>query len=421
MKINKDGQKAWEKYTKRLFLLPVLAVFITAAAAYVREEAILGLVRDVVLAALLTGMLTGYVRLYAESILTRRNAFAILLSGYLLSLLLLYVVKEPELYTFWMLGGLVLSIWLDQRLGLFVQLNMIALMGISLTTRYDMLLISLIVCALMNMLSGAFEKKATVIYAVVVTLSVYITLICAVNQFELNNIIDNRDYLIVLLSMLAVMAAAFLLSVSFPILQRKKKAVEDEAVKQEKLISMEGTSYYVLCNLDNILLKRLKGYSESLYQHSIEIGELSARAAKEIGADEMLSRAGGIYHEIGRINGKNYLEEGIRLAEEYAFPKELVSILKEYNSKTDRPTSAEAAIVMLSDNVVSALGYIHKSGDLSYTAQKVIEKIFQIRINKGTLDQSGITMTQLQTLKELFQKEFCRSEKASEEQTAIGM
>jgi putative nucleotidyltransferase with HDIG domain len=132
------------------------------------------------------------------------------------------------------------------------------------------------------------------------------------------------------------------------------------------------TSYEVLCDLDNELVQKMKQYSESLYNHSVRIGDLSLRAALEVGADEMLALAGGLYHEVGKINGKNYIEEGLIIAEEYAFPKELKAILKEHNIKYEKPNSVEAAIVMLSDNVVSTIEYIEKNDDHKFSSNKVI-------------------------------------------------
>jgi putative nucleotidyltransferase with HDIG domain len=164
----------------------------------------------------------------------------------------------------------------------------------------------------------------------------------------------------------------------------------------------------VLCDLDNELVRRMKQYSESLYDHSVRIGDLSCRAAMEIGADEMLAMAGGLYHEVGKINGRNYIEEGLILAEEYAFPKELKAILKEHNIKYERPSSVEAVIVMLSDNVVSTIEYIEKNDGHRFSPNKIIDNIFQMRLDKGTFDASSLSLKDFKRLKEFYQKEFSK-------------
>ncbi len=174
---------------------------------------------------------------------------------------------------------------------------------------------------------------------------------------------------------------------------------------------IQDTDYEILCSLENELLMKLKRYSESLYKHSLQIGELSAKAAKVIEADEMLARAGGLYHEIGRMNGKNYIEEGQRLADEYAFPKKLKDILREHNIKYDKPDSLEAVIVMLSDNVISTMEYIDSTGEQRFTPTKVIDNIFQMRLEKGTFDLSGISLIEYKKLKEFYQREINKTQK----------
>jgi putative nucleotidyltransferase with HDIG domain len=151
---------------------------------------------------------------------------------------------------------------------------------------------------------------------------------------------------------------------------------------------------------------KLKECSQSFYEHALRIGDLSQRAAKEIGADEMLAKAGGLYHEIGKINGKNYIEEGIKIAKEYDFPKELTLIIKQHNIKYDKPTSVEAAIVMLSDNVESTIEYIEKTEEVKFTPNKIIDNIFQLRMEKGTFDNSGLSLKSFKLLKDFYLKEF---------------
>ena len=157
-------------------------------------------------------------------------------------------------------------------------------------------------------------------------------------------------------------------------------------------------------------MMRLKAYSETLYGHALLVAEISGRAAKQIGAMEQLAYAGGMYHEIGKIGGKNYIEEGLVIAEDYAFPKELKAIIKEHNIKYDKPGSVEAAIVMLTDNVVSTIDYISKTEDRKFTPEKIIDNIFQMRMDKGTFDQSGLTLKDFKLLKEFYLNEFMSEE-----------
>ena len=50
-----------------------------------------------------------------------------------------------------------------------------------------------------------------------------------------------------------------------------------------------------------------------------------------------------VYHEAGKIMGKNYIE-GLKLADEYVFLK--LNCTRQHNIKHDKPTFIESAIVM---------------------------------------------------------------------------
>ena len=57
------------------------------------------------------------------------------------------------------------------------------------------------------------------------------------------------------------------------------------------------------------------------------IGDLSGRAAKNWMPMKIWPVPGGYYHEVGKIIGKNYIEEGLKIADEYNFPEKLKEII----------------------------------------------------------------------------------------------
>jgi putative nucleotidyltransferase with HDIG domain len=306
----------------------------------------------------------------------------------------------------------------------------------------------------MSMLAGSLKKPGTVIYSSIIILSSNITLAFAINNFSFEDNL-NHDYLKSLFSVFVVLMVAFLLALVYQAAEKNITAKysetvgalleayaedktpttliqpaadgetvsaaaltdsteddtateEDIEIKDVQVSRGTRTSYEVLCDLENDLIMKMKTHSQTLYDHALHIGDLSYRAAMEIGADEMLALAGGLYHEVGKINGKNYIEEGLIIAEDYAFPKELKAILKEHNIKFEKPGSVEAAIVMLSDSVVSTIEYIEKTDEHKYTTGKVIDNIFQLRMDKGTFDSANFSLKDYKKLKEFYQKEFSK-------------
>lgn len=459
------------KYAKLITTLPLLAMLVVLLTSSIKHVSVTNITKQTVMILVLSGALTLYIQLNVDNILNKKFAKLIIVLGYLSSIFLLLVVPNPEMLSFWMIGGLVAAMLIDNRLGLLMQFNLAFVMGITLDVHPKMILQNLIICVLMSILADAMNNKATIIYSAIIILSINVTLDYVINNFVFDKIANVNYYYFSLFSIFTIIVTAFIISVQYHKFVGKEneneEVIELEGLKRDSVqkdvleitslkdhgtiesvyvkasgMAIDGViardsaiasesvtesdcaeanynqntkaSYEVLCNMDNVLLKRLKEHSESLYLHSILISDISSRAAKEIGADELLAKAGGLYHEIGKITGKQYIEEGLKLAEEYAFPKELKAILKEHNIKYDKPNSAESTIVMLSDNVVSTIEYIEKTDDHKFTPNKIIENIFQMRLDKGTFDSAGISLKDYKLLKEFYQKEFNKTKEEKE-------
>lgn len=453
-------------------VLPVISVLVAILPDMIKNLIDTSTAKVGILTILLSSIVTFYIRMNADSILNRKLSKEIIILSYLGSLCLLVMVPEPEIYSFWMLGGLVTAMLVDQKLGLIFHFNLSFILGISMSIRPEAIIGILIIGVLMNMLAGALKTKSTIIYAAIIVLSSNVTLAFVINNFIFETKM-NFNYLSSLFSNMAVLVIAFFVCLIYekvfgdnvdtvdqinsepdPVTKLSEPAPmnsnsiaaeirtqelstiseskEDNTIESCEIEVLEEettdikpsnanvgtrTSYDVLCDLENELIIKMKEFSESLYQHSVYISDLSFRAAKEIGANELLVRAGGLYHEIGKIHGKNYIEEGLKIAEDYAFPNELKAILKEHNIKYEKPNSVEAAIVMLSDNVVSTIDYIEKTEDNRYTTDKIIDNIFLMRMDKGTFDGASLSLTDFKKLKEFYQKEYKnnKSEKNTKE------
>jgi membrane-associated HD superfamily phosphohydrolase len=61
---------------------------------------------------------------------------------------------------------------------------------------------------------------------------------------------------------------------------------------------------------------------------------------------------------------------------------------------------------MLSDNIASTIDYIEKSGDNKFSSDMIIDNIFKMRMEKGTFDDSGLTVKDFKLLKEFYQNQY---------------
>lgn len=154
---------------------------------------------------------------------------------------------------------------------------------------------------------------------------------------------------------------------------------------------------------DAPLMRRLNEEKPITYRHSLLIGILSEKAAHKINANERLARAGGLYHEVGKLNGSDYIEEGVCLATEYGLPECIIDIIRQHNGKEVHPTSKEAAIVLLTDSIIATIKYFEKQPkEKQRSNEKIIDDIFKVRLEQGVLNQSGLSLNDYQVLKDFY-------------------
>ena len=157
------------------------------------------------------------------------------------------------------------------------------------------------------------------------------------------------------------------------------------------------------------LMARMERASKALYDHSRLVGDTAAEAAELIGADELLTRVGGYYHEIGRLRTdgvkRNYIENGLIHLREHDFPEEVMEIVCQHNIKRETPKSREAALVMISDSVFSMREYIRQQGNYDKEKQhEVVEHMLRLRFREGTLDDSGLSVREFNLLRKYYLK-----------------
>ncbi len=207
-----------------------------------------------------------------------------------------------------------------------------------------------------------------------------------------------------------------------------------------------------LADFNHPLLKDLKLKAPGTFHHSVNLSILAESAAHSIGANSILTKVGALYHDIGKIIEPNYfienildeksehedldpeqsaqiilnhVEEGIELARKYKLPEEVIkfipmhhgttqvqyflSMAKKLGRKVDedrfrypgpKPDSKETAIVMLADAVES----MSKNLD-EITEEKLndlVKDIIQRRFFEGQLNESSLTLKDLDLIKQSF-------------------
>lgn len=211
-----------------------------------------------------------------------------------------------------------------------------------------------------------------------------------------------------------------------------------------------------LSNLNSKLLQRMSQEAPGTFQHSMQVGNLAAEAARAIGANSLEVRTGALYHDLGKMenpiyftenqNGGinphdmyaaeesaqiiiNHVRDGIALAEKAGLPKKIKAFITTHHglSKTGyfyityknshpgeniderlftypgpRPTTKEQAILMLADSVEAASHSIKEYTEKSIS--ELVDKLINQKLADGDLSQSPLTFQEVDTIRELFKK-----------------
>lgn len=148
-----------------------------------------------------------------------------------------------------------------------------------------------------------------------------------------------------------------------------------------------------LCMEDAPLLVQLSKHYAGAFLHASRVALLASKIAERLeGVNVLLVKCGGYYHEIGRLHGKNTLENTLEVAKQEEFPLALRDVLREHTVNGDKPTSKEAAVLLLTDNICSMCEYLRKTQKGKILVVKVIDKALNLRISKEDLSESGLTV-----------------------------
>ena len=211
-----------------------------------------------------------------------------------------------------------------------------------------------------------------------------------------------------------------------------------------------------LSNLNSELLQRMSQEAPGTFQHSMQVGNLAAEAARALGANSLEVRTGALYHDIGKLNNPIYFTEnqsgginphdaltpeesagiiikhvtdGLSLAEHKHLPKKIKEFITTHhgtskagyfyitykNAHPDeeideskftypgtKPQTKEQAILMLADCVEAASHSIKEYTDENI--DELVEKIVSGRLQAGELSQAPLTFKDIDTIKSVFKK-----------------
>ena len=211
-----------------------------------------------------------------------------------------------------------------------------------------------------------------------------------------------------------------------------------------------------LANLDRPILKRLLLEAPGTYHHSVVVGSMVEAAASQIGANPLLAKVCGYYHDVGKLkkplyfienqsDGKNphdrlapsmsslilvaHVKTGVEIARQNRLGQTIVDTIQQHHGTSlitfffdkakqqkgeesvniddfrypgPRPQSRETALVMLADVVEAASRSVANPtpSRIRGLVQNLINKVF----SDGELDQCELTLKDLHEIAKSFTK-----------------
>lgn len=208
-----------------------------------------------------------------------------------------------------------------------------------------------------------------------------------------------------------------------------------------------------LSNTNNPLLRRLSEEAPGTFQHSLQVSNIAADVASELGANALLARTGALYHDIGKMKNPafftenqhnginphsqltpeqsahiiiNHIKDGVEMAHQATLPESIIGIIKTHHGKSKtkyfyntwvnnnpdkivdeskfmydgpNPETVEQGIIMICDAIEAASRSLPEYTDEAIGG--LVNKIVNGIMEEHYLDNTPIKMNQISQIKTL--------------------
>lgn len=370
--------------------------------------------------------------------------------AYLISVAFLLLFDRPFTFPFWTFGGMLILCALKLRFGMFLNIFLLYIIGSLQPVLLSEVLIIQVLCLILFgfvMPHAKVWKDAVNILISVAAILICVRIVCYVTM---DSATPTNDIFCVAVVYAVVICAVLLLSKglqetillqeqneSFEFLEELAAGAEEQDANVSAYIAMtEGdeaartnsvpkqTAYpeevpnlavylgkrvenealtgqlEILFDETHPLLERFSKKFPHAFLHVRRVALFAAEVAEQMNdVNTALVKCGGYYHEIGRLYGEKSLANTLEVAKDEDFPKELREVLREHTVDGDKPTSKEAALLLLTDNICGMCEHLKKTQKGKIVIVKVIEKAINLRLTKGDLNYSGLTAADLAVIR----------------------
>lgn len=410
---------------------------------YENNKTVLVLIGQIIFVITMIFGILSYIYVYCTDVYNNNNKYNLfLLSATIFPVLTGLMIRAGTGNVFMLPYAMIpmlLCLFTTKRTALFTHIFSIMLCSMMLTSQYEFLILQIAAghAAILSMreLSSRSQMFRCVFF---VFASYAISYLC----YEL--IIENDITKINPMMYVYFIINAILMLFAYPLM-----------FVIEKLFGfVSNVTLIEISNINSELLRKLSEEAPGTFQHSMQVGNLAAEAARKIGANSLEVRTGALYHDIGKLNAPIYFTEnqsggfnphstlslqesakiiikhvtdGVALAEKHHLPSSIVEFIKTHhglgktgyfyitymNEHPDEeidesaftypgpnPSTKEQAVLMLADCVEAASHSLKE-----YTEENINELVNNIvdkRLQNGELNMCPITFRDIETIKDVF-------------------
>jgi cyclic-di-AMP phosphodiesterase PgpH len=381
----------------------------------------------------------------SEVLSVPRKALFIILTVVVFVVLVRLVTLFPDKYSVYIVPvaiiPVIISIFFDSRLAFFVLFITIIICGLIVPEPFEFVFISLITGMSVLFSLTRVYKRTILLYSSLVVLLCYLIL-----YFAIGLIGYGENFAIRWTELRWFIGNSLLILITYTFV----------IIFEKKIYFLSDTTLQELSDINHQLLRKFATEAPGSFQHSLQVANLAEEAARGIGANYLLVRAGSLYHDIGKITDPDYfienqvydytphynllpvdsarilinhVNEGVKIARKYKLPIQIIDFIrthhgssrtyyfykkfldsKPYETGKDeefiypgpKPFTKELAIVMMADAIEAASRTID-----DYSEDKInllVERMIDIQEQENQLSDAPLTLKDISDIKSSFKK-----------------
>jgi cyclic-di-AMP phosphodiesterase PgpH len=335
----------------------------------------------------------------------------------------------------------IIRIFFDARLALFILLITVMLAAFMVPDPFKFVMFSFITGMAAIFTLTRMYRRSKLIFTSLVVITTYSVIYTGMTLLQGGTIggISGSVFLIFACNGILVL-------VSYPVI----------FFFETKFLFLSDTTLLELSDTSQPLLRKLSEEAPGSFQHSLQVANLAEAAARIIGANSLLVRAGALYHDIGKISAPSFFAEnksenssphdeldplesarvilnhvrgGEILARNFKLPVQIIDFIKTHHGTTvayyfykkytdghpwdtsrekeftysgPKPFSRETAIVMMADAVEASSRTIETYTDKSIG--ELVDRILYIQEQDDQFSETPLTFKDISDIKEVFKK-----------------